>query len=1052
LLSNRLTTFEHSSRQPRSRRFWPATQHVIWGLGGSLLMYQSTLLAQGVDNKIEKSTDCQRNFYIDTKSADQALIEFAKQANLTIVFPFNKVKTSVANSLYGHYCTTQAIALLLHDTGLIAQFNHSGALTIRTLADVQASQQQSIFANIIKLFSDEDENLMTFPEQQEPAFELIVVKGIRASTQRAMDIKQDSHEVVDVIKAEDIGKFPDLNLAESLQRITGVSIDRSEGEGQFVTVRGFGPQFNTVLTNGRRLATDNQGREFSFDTLASELVSGVMVYKTFSASMQSGGIGSAIDIETARPFSENGFKVAGSVKAMFDTNSEETTPQGTVLLSHSNEQFGWLISLSHQQRKARINEAQTDGWLLNTNIPPEQLISTSDNIFVPRNYDQRVRFDQRTRTGGTLVLQYRPNPDLEVSLDYLSSSFVVETQSTSMGHWFTSSNIENAVTDENGTVIEFQQSVGHATDFHARTFDRPSKIGAVGVNIDWQVSHSLGFEVDLSLSDASIKDTKGAANALSLIGYLNRSKFDHTADTILPSISGFATPDPTILDADGAMTGVSDYLDPANGRSHVMLRRGWNIRDDFDQFRFDGVWAADGQLLQSISFGLMLTHQAKQNERWDNEYNSVHCTFCGYFNEPDLPDNLQQVFRAGDGFLKGISGYQGVPNAWLQHDGETLFNFLESVSGLSFDAVKRNNSFAVEENVAAVYMQFEFSTRLAERELNIKSGIRYENTQIDVNGIEADLLALNILDQTELGQVTAEPRNIEQRLEYGNWLPSLTARWQLTPDLVTRFAVSRSLTRPTMSQMSPSLTLNATRQGGDLRASSGNPGLKPFESANIDVAVEWYFEPSSYLSASYFRKKVNHFIVSETSEISINEVTDPSTGNDPLHPDSADTLAIFHLTQPVNDETATVNGWEFAIQHDFSSGFGILANTTLVDSNAQLDRDDINQKFALTGLSDSRNLIVYYEQGPAQIRFAWNQRDGFLQSLLQIQGGEPTFVRRYQQLDVSANYALSENLSVFFDGVNLSKENVYKHGRYSNQLLLAQQPGARYTVGIRGSF
>jgi outer membrane receptor protein involved in Fe transport len=125
---------------------------------------------------------------------------------------------------------------------------------------------------------------------------------------------------------------------------------------------------------------------------------------------------------------------------------------------------------------------------------------------------------------------------------------------------------------------------------------------------------------------------------------------------------------------------------------------------------------------------------------------------------------------------------------------------------------------------------------------------------------------------------------------------------------------------------------------------------------------------------------------------------------------------------------------------------------TLVDSNAKLDPNDISQKFALTGLSDSQNLIVYYEKGPSQIRLAWNHRDGFLQSLVQIQGPEPTYVRSYQQLDLSASYAVNDNLSVFVEGVNITEENVLKHGRYRNQLLLAQQPGARYSFGLRGSF
>lgn len=991
-------------------------------------------------------------FDIPVQNADESLIEFARQADLTIVFPFDKVKNSRANRLVGQHSVQTGIDILLKNTGLVAEFDTKGVLSIRTLEDVKAEQERSTLANIIRLFTEDDSNLITFPKQEEEQYELIMVKGIRGSMHRSLDIRQNAMNVVDAISAEDIGKFPDLNLAESLQRITGVSIDRSEGEGQFVTVRGFGPEFNTVLTNGRRLATDNRGREFSFDTLASELVSGVSVYKTFSASQQSGGIGSVIDIETARPLRARGFKVAGSLKAMYDTHSRETTPQGTVLLSNSNRKFGWLVSLSHQKRKARINEAQTDGWLLNTDIPAVELTNQSDNIFVPRNYDQRVRFDTRERTGGTLVLQYRPTANVDLSLDFLTSEFEVKTDSTSMGHWFTSSNLEDVVTDENGTVIQFQQRVGHATDFHARTFDRPSKISAFGFNMNWQTNDKLALEFDLSLSDAAIDDQKGAANALSLIGYLNRSAFDHSLGNTLPGISNFASANSSILDAMGNPVGVDDYLSPANGRAHVMLRRGWDIRDDLDQLRVDGNWDVGIEQISDINFGMMYTRQTKQNDRWDNEADAIHCTFCGYFDEPDLPDSFQTAFDAGDDFLAGVSGSQYIPNTWLRHNGEQLFAFLEQAGGLSFDAVRRDNSFTIEEQTLSAYAEMDTYYELPDITLSMQAGLRFEKSMVDVNGIEADLQALTILDQTELGQITTAPSPLSIEADYTNWLPSFTAKLEMYDQFIARLALSKSLTRPTMSQMSPSLVLNTTRQGGDLRASSGNPALKPFESTNFDLSLDWYYAPSNYLSVSYFRKIVDNFIVSTVSSVIFEGVTDPSTGSDPSAPDSQDSVATFDVTQPVNGETATVFGWELALQHTFDSGFGFLANITKVDSNAELDRQDVSQKFALTGLSDSQNFIGFYEHGPIQLRLAWNNREGFLQSLVQIQGGEPTFVDAYHQLDMSASYQLNDNLSVFVEGINITEEHVVKHGRYQNQLLLAQAPGARYTLGIRGNF
>lgn len=993
-----------------------------------------------------------QDFNIDSGYADASLIQFAKQANLTIIFPFERVQSRRANFLKGSFTIEQGMNRLLVGTGLVAIFERDGVVTIKRISirDTVVGDK-SLLQEMVDLLIGKGDNLITFPE--EPlSIELIEVRGIRGSMDWALDIKQESIGVAESIQSEEIGKFPDINLAESLQRITGVSIDRSEGEGQFVTVRGLGPQFNTVLSNGRRLATDNQGREFSFDTIASELVTSVIVDKTFSASQPSGGIGSVINIKTARPMASNEFKIVGSIKATFDTNSEKTTPQGTVFFSHSNDKLGWLVSLSHQTRKARINEVQTDGWLLNTDIPTEQITTTADNIFVPRNYDQRVRFDERTRSGGTLVLQYRATPNLDISLDYLQSDFNVKTDSTSLGHWFTSSNLEDVITDENGTVTAFSQNVGHATDYHSRTFDRPSSVNALGLNTSWQVSKKVLLNFDVSSSKASTKDRIGAGNALTLIGYLNRSSFFLSDDNILPRIQGFELSDPTIVDALGDVSGVSDYLDPSNGKAHVMLRRGWNIEDKFDQLKTDITLFEGFDSDVDIKFGFMYTQQSKRNERWDNEKNAVHCSFCGYFPDPDLPDNFQTEFDAGIYFLNGVSGSEFLPKRWLRHDSETLFSFLESVSDINFDAVMRDNSFTVTEKVMSAYLEGQQGSEWGDMEFTTQYGVRYENTDIVVAGFESDLLALTILDQTELGQLNSLGRPISQSSSYDNWLPSVSTKVEWKNSLIARLGLSQSLTRPTMAQLSPSLVVNTTRQGGDLRASSGNPYLEPFESTNLDLAFEWYYQTSSYISVNYFNKRVKNFIVSSVTQININAVTDPSTGVDSSAVDIEDTLAEFDLTSSTNGQAATVSGFEFAIQHDFYSGWGVVANMTLVDSNAKLDPTDISQKFALTGLSDSQNLIVYYEKGPGKIRLAWNHRDGFLQSLMQIQGPEPTYVRSYQQLDLSASYAVNDNLSVFIEGVNITQENVLKHGRYSNQLLLAQQPGARYSLGLRGNF
>ncbi|GBL04350.1 argininosuccinate synthase [Glaciecola sp. KUL10] len=996
------------------------------------------------------------SFDIPSGDADVALIEFAKQVDLTIIFPFKKVEGVQANRLFGSFTIREGIDRLLAGTGLAATFESEGVVKIKRISIQKIEDaNSSVFSKFFELLTLQGKDIVTYPDEL-PDIETIEVTGLRNSLHWGIELKRNANEAFDSIQAEEIGKFPDTNLAESLQRISGVSIDRAEGEGQFVTVRGFGPQFNLVQSNGRPMASDNLGREFSFDTISPELVRAITVNKTFTASQPSGGIGSTINIETAKPFASDRFVVAGSLKASYDTNSERSTPHASLFLSNSNRKLGWLLSLSHQVRQSRINEAQTDAWLLNTDISPlegrSQAGSITQNTFIPRNYDQRVRFEKRTRTGGTAVIQYKHSDRLEMSLDYLQSDFTVKTDSTSMGHWFTPSNVENVITDENGTAISFSQQVGHATDFHSRTFDRPSSVSALGFNAKFQARPNISVDFDVSRSKASTQDTKGARNALTLIGYLNRSSYNNVRDQILPEISGFQTARDDIVDALGNVSGVSNYLDPANARSHVMLRRGWNIQDRFDQAKVDVSVFDAFDLNLEIKAGLLQSKQSKRNERWDNENNAVHCSFCGYFPEPDLPDSFQTVFDAGSQFLKGISGYQSIPNKWLRHNGEQLFDFLESNSDVNFDAVLRDNSYFVSETVNAAYLSFFHDYQFKTFDLDVTYGLRYENTRLSVNGFEADLLGLTVLDQTELGQRSSAGRPLSESSGYSNWLPSLTIKSEFFDSFIARIAVSKSLTRPTMTQLSPSLIVTTTRQGGDLRARSGSPALKPFESVNTDFSLEWYYKPLSYISLSYFSKRVSNFIVETVNQSSINDVRDPSTGIDASLPDPFDDIALFDIIQPLNGPTARVSGLEFVLQHDFSNGWGIIANSTFVDSNATLDTFDTTQKFAITGLSDSRNLVLYYEKEALQFRLSLNNRDGFLQSLVQVQGAEPTFVRAYKQLDVSASYQLNENLSVFFEGVNLTQENVLKHGRFSNQFLLAQQPGARYALGLRFKF
>src|SRR5690606_32432530 len=297
--------------------------------------------------------------------------------------------------------------------------------------------------------------------QDNAPIEEVLVTGIRASLQRSMDIKRDNSGVVDAISAEDIGKFPDTNLAESLQRISGVSIDRSNNEGSKITVRGFGPDFNLVTLNGRQMPTNGYSRSFEFSDLASEGVSGVEVYKTFSADKVSGGIGSLVNIKTARPLDNPGLKASVGVKAVMDSTNEigdDVTPEVSGIFSNTfaDDTFGVAVFGSYQERDSRSVNADIANWRNNLNVNPDANVvdNRSDpngNTYYPRNFGYGIDDISRERTNGQAVLQYAPTDTVKATLDYTYSKLDYHALNTGTGIWYsdTGATLTDGIIDEN---------------------------------------------------------------------------------------------------------------------------------------------------------------------------------------------------------------------------------------------------------------------------------------------------------------------------------------------------------------------------------------------------------------------------------------------------------------------------------------------------------------------------------------------------------------------------------------------------------------------------
>lgn len=906
----------------------------------------------------------------------------------------------------------------------------------------------------------------TTSENDNDNVEVIEVRGLISSLKRSFSDKKEALVVSDGISAEDLGKFPDQNVAESLQRITGVSIDRNGGEGQLISVRGFGPQFNLVTVNGRQIASERAGREFSFDTLAAELISGAEIFKTSLASNQSGGIGSYINLNTAKPFELDGFKAVGSAKYTYDSLSEEYTPSASGLISNTfmDNRLGVLASLSVQKRDAQINQADTRGFYRVDRIETNDFDADAGtgkeafNVYVPRNLDLTSNEEDRTRTSGTLVVQFAATDNLTLSFDGLYSKFEVESQLSNYANWFTPGNFRDFEVDqETETVVYWSHNAlndpngggSGATDFVQQGLDRNVTIEAYGFNAEWDINDT--FKADFDISTSSAEDLSGdQSRVFTVMGYPNGYTYDFTQGGSIPGLS-----------SDG-ISGPFTAADASKLRSHYVERGGDEREDEVTEMRADFTYLPDSDTFTRLKFGVYTQDRTKSSKIFQSP-SFPNCFYCGYGS--DVPDELATLVSPNDWF-------EGIPSAFFGYDVDAYLAYLQTDEAIAAQTEVRNaaganetaagniaafaalngytpvelgTSFEIDEEILAAYADFVFQGDLGDVPWTVNFGVRYSETKSTASGLQATLIDIqpNPTDGTILDQIYIEDANGQRASvpisignDYTNLLPSLNVKFEVLEDMLLRFAYSETITRPTMSSMRPVTNIGTTRPD-ILLASGGNPNLKPFLSTNWDVSYEWYYNDSSAVSIGIFSKEVEGFITNVTAE----EQFSLQSG-----------LYTFDVNRPRNGETATVDGLELAWTHTLESGFGLQVNATIVNSDAEVDVNNAAQTFALEGLGDSQNIIGFYEKHGFQARVAFNNRETFLQTLSNGDTGEPEFVDTYGQWDVSASYDINEHFTVVFEGVNVTDEYTEKFGRLASHFTEQVRTGSRYSLGIRGSF
>lgn len=918
-----------------------------------------------------------------------------------------------------------------------------------TKANKFAFKHSAVCMAVVGVLSTPTTNAQTASETAAKApatnVEVIEVRGIRSSLKASMQDKKESSLVTDGIAAEDLGKFPDLNVAESLQRITGVSIDRSGGEGQAVTIRGFGPQFNTVLVNNRQIATDSSGREFNFDILAADQITGADVFKSNSARLQEGGIGGTINVKTARPFDYDEFRVAGSLKGMYESLSEKTSPAASALITKNwDDKFGVLLAVSHQKRDVQINQIATAGWRSGQTISNKRDGVLFTNAYIPRNWDQIVDEQERTRDNASLVLQYAPSEDVTVTMDGLVSRFEVDSTVTDLASWFEPDRVGSATIDPaTGTLLTFSQDVGihqgsgdPATDFVSHTRNsRDVSINAFGLNVEWKISDKLKANFDASTSNA--ENDRAGRDRFNVVGIINSYSFDGTGSVPTVKHNGFTG---------GALPAASLARMHYNEKGNQ-----FTDQDDISEVKIDFEYVPEKGVFQKANFGAY----SQSREKSSFQIYGSQCFYCGYA----LPAPTDTI-----GFkpftVKNF--FPGLIDTFYRYDGDAVVKYLAD-NGHAITPTLQNNRYTINEDVSSLYMDFTLGYDLGDMPLTVNLGARYAQTSVDVDAVQSFVVDIvPTADATLFQNVFGPATNINEGTKYANLLPSMNVKLEVQDDMVVRFASYESLTRPTMGQMSPATTFNEPRRQ-NLTANGGNPALKPFRATNWDLAYEWYYQDANMFSFTVFSKEVEDFIVTKTGQESYNMtarkgpsfncVSSPlcSSSVVPTTAELNGLSEVYSVSRPQNGESATITGYEAAVTHMFNNGFGVTLNATVVDSNLNVGADT-TQSFALEGLGDSQNLIVFYEQGAWQARVAFNNREGFLRQLDNGFNGEPINTKRFGQWDVSASYDVNEYLTVFFEGINITEEELVQTGRFENQIYSVEDNGSRYAVGVRGAF
>ena len=936
----------------------------------------------------------------------------------------------------------------------------------------------------------------------------IVVTGIRGSLLRSLAIKRESIGVVDAISAESIGQFPDSSIGGALAHLPGVTINRgalsdtnsagaatATGLAQGVNVNGFGGKFDTVLVDGRQVASGN-GQNFNFAGIGAMYVGQIDVLKTPDMAISSGNIGSVINVKMLDPFDNPGLHVDANVGGTDYTMDGGIRPSVGALFSDTfdHNKFGILVDGDYTDYHTLTHHQNITGWKGTAagSFPCADLAANYTTVFgstgcakvgsgakgdaqIPIWYPQSMnmyleRVDTRTKDG-RVVLQWRPTNNMMVTLDDNYSSWDQHLAHWELGTFF-ASHYPGSTLDSNGTITSFAYPGGN--DFNAYVNDEYIVTNTYGLHFLWNLNNDWTLSLDADQSVSRYNPNGGYNVVSAAVSYAQSG--DRTGGLVL-SQNGNVLPYWANFAANGGASRFLNFNPFIVGPQNALVTTQQNT-DQINEATLRATWTPDHNT--KVTFGAQILDDAWNTKSMSDQTNNYWKLWGQGYNLEGVtvPSSLFNAVKLGT-WMPGFQGNANMPADLAIFNPYAVIDYLETqpidstwkptpgypryTGGFPAEALNPNSVQHVSRTNYSPFVQASRNFRIDGMKLMTRLGLRYQRTNEVIAGLSAPLLGVTwegAVSPTAYIFDYGPPTWITATHSYGYVLPALDVALWPTRNLETAIDVSRTESAPTDGDLVPNTTYSGRVNA--LAAKGNDPGLLPYLSNNYDFRVTWFYAHGDYAEIHPFYKQVSDFPTS-----SVQDVTEPfndpapcsySSGSITFTDPNCGKPMVFAETTLTNKLSADVTGVSATWQQMLPYGFGILVNGTWMHSNANFNDYGLTvNQFALPGVGSSANGTLFYQRGKWQARVTVNWQAKLLLFLGQQQGGgafgaEPVYQAPFTQLDFATNYQVDKYLNVYFTAHNLLNSIYHTYGRFPNQTLNLVDYGTSLSLGVRAKF